>query len=250
MNDELYQKLTASRNYRWVCPSTVRRVLEECEGRYKKPRDLEKAVRERLHGVTSAFMTDAEFKSALALARAGDWESLLSLHASTRERLPLARMDAAYAEIFAHTGAPGSVLDLACGLNPAYLAARHPAARIAGADVSGQCVEVLHALGIAGVALADLLDADAVPDERFQMALMLKLLPLLERQRAGAADELLRRVQAEFLVISFPTRTLGGRDVGMERHYSEWMEAHLPAGRAVAARIVGENELFYILKEN
>ena len=113
MNDELYQKLTTSRKYRWVCPSTVRRVLEECEGRYKKPRDLEKAVRERLHGVTSAFMTDAEFKSALALARAGDWESLLSLHASTRERLPLARMDAAYVEIFAHTGAPGSVLDLA-----------------------------------------------------------------------------------------------------------------------------------------
>ena len=127
---------------------------------------------------------------------------------------------------------------------------RHPAARIAGADVSGQCVEVLHALGISDVALADLLDADAVPDERFQMALMLKLLPLLERQRAGAADVLLRRVRAEFLVISFPTRTLGGRDVGMERHYSEWMEAHLPAGRAVAARIVGENELFYILKEN
>ena len=59
MNDELYQKLTASRKYRWVCPSTVRRVLEECEGRYKKPKDLEKAVRERLHGVTSAFMTDA-----------------------------------------------------------------------------------------------------------------------------------------------------------------------------------------------
>ena len=119
MNDELYQKLTTSRKYRWVCPSTVRRVLEECEGRYKKPKDLEQAVRERLHGVTSAFMTDAEFKSALALARNGDWESLLSLHASTRERLPLARMDAAYAEIFAHTGAPGSVLELACGLNPA-----------------------------------------------------------------------------------------------------------------------------------
>ena len=36
----------------------------------------------------------------------------------------------------------------------------------------------------------------------------------------------------------------------MERHYSEWMEAHLPVGRAVAARIVGGNELFYILKEN
>ena len=30
MNDELYQKLTTSRKYRWVCPSTVRRVLEEC----------------------------------------------------------------------------------------------------------------------------------------------------------------------------------------------------------------------------
>lgn len=250
MNDELYQKLIASRKYRWVCPSTVRRVLDECQGRYKKPKELEKAVRERLHGVTSAFMTDSEFRSALELARAGDWEALLRLHASTRERLPLSRMDETYAQIFARTGAPERVLDLACGLNPAYLAGRYPGARIVGADISGQCVEVLHALGIDGAALADLLDADAVPDERFQMALMLKLLPLLERQRPGAADELLNRIQADFLVISFPTRTLGGRDVGMEKHYSEWMEAHLPENRSVDARILSENELFYILKEN
>ena len=41
---------------------------------------------------------------------------------------------------------------------------------------------------------------------------------------------------------------LGGRNVGMEKHYSEWMEAHVPENRAIAARLTGENELFYVLK--
>lgn len=56
------------------------------------------------------------------------------------------------------------------------------------------------------------------------------------------------RVNAEWIVASFPTRSLGGRNVGMEKHYSEWMEAHVPENRAIAARLTSENELFYVLK--
>ena len=51
----LFEKLSSNRKYSDVCPDAVRRVISECEGRYRKPKDLEKAVRERLHGVTSAF---------------------------------------------------------------------------------------------------------------------------------------------------------------------------------------------------
>ena len=57
-------------------------------------------------------------------------------------------------------------------------------------------------------------------------------------------------IDADYLVVSFPTRTLGGRNVGMEAHYSDWMDSHLPESRTIAARFVADNELFYILKEN
>ena len=72
------------------------------------------------------------------------------------------------------------------------------------------------------------------------------------RQSVGAAMETLNyhpNANARALAVSFPTRTLGGRDVGMERHYAEWMEARVPEGFAIAGRFADGNELFYILKE-
>ena len=79
------------------------------------------------------------------------------------------------------------------------------------------------------------------------MALLLKLLPLLERQRSGAALEAMGAVDAEYLVVSFPTRTLGGRGVGMAAHYGAWMAEHMPPNRRVADSFETGSELFYIL---
>ena len=242
MNEEMLAKLASNKKYGDVHPDAVRRAIAECEGRYKKAKDLEKAVRERLHGITSAF-------NGLDRARpSDDLEALLSRHASTKERLPLARMDALYDRIFEITGAPKGILDLACGLNPLYLLRRH-SCPVTGVDVSRSCIELLGTEPNFTGRWADLLCADAVPGERFHIALLFKILPLLERQRPGAASELMKRADAEYLVISFPTRTLGGRNVGMEENYSEWMEAHIPRDRRVAGRFTDDNELFYILKE-
>ena len=106
------QKLSASKKYAGVCPDTLARVLTESFQRYKKPKEAEKAAREKLHGITGAFMTQEESRGAekaLAVWTPGDDAALtdvLSQHASTRERLPLAAMDALYARLFAMTGRP------------------------------------------------------------------------------------------------------------------------------------------------
>ena len=242
MNDELLNKLSSNKKYGDVHPDAIRRAIQECEGRYKKSKDLEKAVREQLHGITSAFN---DLKRA---DPSDDLESLLSRHASTKERLPLERMDALYARIFETTREPESILDLACGLNPLYLL-RRESCPVTGVDVSRSCIELLSAApGFTG-RWVDLLSDGAVPRERFHVALLFKILPLLERQRSGSAMELMEQIDAEYLVVSFPTRTLGGRNVGMEKNYSAWMEAHVPGNRAIADRFTDENELFYILKE-
>lgn len=260
MNDPMLEKLLRSKKYQDVCPDAVRRVWADCCARYKKPRDAERAAREALHGVTGAFLTPEEARRCADALREwaeggrkdADLERALEKHASTRERLPLSRMDALYEKIFAIAGRPESVLDLACGLNPVYLCAR--GFRAVGLDVSGQSAALVNACAErcgapVRAVCADLLREDAIPEERFDMALLFKALPLLERQRAGSAAAVMSRANAQTLAVSFPTRTLGGRDVGMERHYSEWMEARVPEGFAIAGRFVDENELFYILKE-
>lgn len=246
MND-LCEKLLSSKKYRDVCPDTICRIVAECVPKYKREKDVEAAARERLHGITAAFMTDAEYRRALRLAEEHDFEALLACHASTRERLPIAVMDALYEKIFAVTGVPETLADLACGLNPAYLRWKYPQIRVTGADVSGQCVRILQSLDV-DAHLSDLLCA--VPDGRFDAALLFKVLPLLERQKTGAADDVLQSVNAKSVVVSFPTRSLSGRNVGMEENYSRWMDAHIPENRTVAGRFTTENELFYILKEN
>jgi 16S rRNA (guanine(1405)-N(7))-methyltransferase len=146
MSDTLFDKLSSNKKYSDVCPDTIRRAIAECEGRYKKAKDMEKAVREKLHGITSAFNdASGEISRTVASLEYGDEDGLehvLKMHASTRERLPLSAMDAMYAQIFAATGKPQSVLDLACGLNPVYLVYRMQEDRfpIVGVDVSRSCV--------------------------------------------------------------------------------------------------------------
>lgn len=261
MNRDYPDKLLQSKKYRDVCPDTVRRIWAECAAKYKKPKDADKAAREALHGITGAFLTPAEASEcawAMQAWHAGghtdaQLENILNKHASTRERLPLEAMDALYARIFEVTGRPGRVLDLACGINPIYLSARGIAAT--GVDISAGAVNLINAFGETcgapvNALCADLLCGDAIPPERYDLCLMFKVLPLLERQRAGAAMAVMEAVYAAYLVVSFPTRTLGGRNVGMAAHYAEWMACHLPGGRAVAARFETDNELFYILKES
>ena len=255
MNNDLFDKLSSNKKYSDVCPDTIRRVISECEGRYKKPKDMEKAVREKLHGITSAFNDlGGDVQREVYALEFGDDEALTAIlkrHASTRERLPLASMDALYARIFEVTGKPDRILDLACGLNPIYLLHRFDC-DVVGVDISRSCVELIdedaleNSRGIWG----DLLCENAIPSERFHIALLFKILPLLERQKSGSAMDVMNRIDAQYLVVSFPTRTLGGRNVGMEDNYSAWMEAHMPETREVAARFTTENELYYVLKEN
>ncbi len=91
-----------------------------------KDRELEKIVRQKLHNIVAPYLEELDYRSALtdlAAIKKHDDQSLreycariLSAHASTKERIPI--MSEFYTRIFEHTGVPGSILDLACGLNP------------------------------------------------------------------------------------------------------------------------------------
>ena len=247
MHDPLFERLAASKKYRDVCPDTIERILTECRAKYRREKEIDKAAREKLHGITAAFMTDAEYRRAMEIARQdGDLAELMNCHASTRERLPLEDADSVYAHLL---DAPcTSVLDLACGLNPAYLQNRYPEMRVTGVDISGQCVRVLRALGV-DARLGDLLSEDAIPQARYSVALLFKILPLLDRQSAGSARRILESVNADKLICSFPTRSLSGRNVGMAAHYAAWMRDQLPEKWQIERTVETDNELYYVLKE-
>lgn len=245
-------EVIVSKKYRDICPDTVRRVFETERAKYKSPKEADKAVRTRLHQMTGAFMTADEMKQADKLLRAyqeGDEEAFqktLRLHSSTRERTEGAK--ALYDRILTAVGRPNKVLDLACGMNPLILG--HMGLAVRGVDISGGCVRLVNEWArICGWDVhAECRDLLCEPEmETADIALMMKLLPVLEQQKKGASMELIRSVPAEKLCVTFPVKTLGGRKIGMEEHYSQWFESIISGKMDIIDRFVEADELCYIV---
>ena len=248
MIEAILEKLQSTKKYADVCPATLRRVAGEAAARYKKPKDAEKAAKEALHGITGAFMDSAMLGRARKLLDEGDIEGALKLHSSTRERMPL---DAFYDELFRITGRPAAVLDIACGMNPVFLGSI--GIKTTGIDISGAQIAMMNAWAAdrnipIECHTGDALCADFIPEGSWELALIMKLLPVLENQCKGSAQMLLERLSVPQIVATFPTRTLGGRKIGMEKHYTEWFESIIPANYSVFSRYVFADELIYVLK--
>ncbi|NLG24905.1 MAG: 16S rRNA (guanine(1405)-N(7))-methyltransferase RmtF [Clostridiales bacterium] len=244
-----------NKKYRDLSPDAVERVYARERANRRGEKEADKAARAALHAMSGAYLPVDSLPRArrcMAAWLAGDRGALaeaLRLHASTRERMGIAEQ--LYGAIFAACGGrPASILDLACGFNPLYLGNLGHAVR--GVDVHGGAAALVNDWAAAAgwdvrVGCGDLLSGGPLPV--CELALMMKLMPLLEAERKGSAMELLSRVPAKKIAVSFPTRTLGGRGVGMERHYGQWFEQNLPPGRQIVDRIALPGELTYVVEE-
>ncbi len=245
--------IAISKKYKDVCPETVQRVYETERAKYKSEKEADKAAKAHLHQITGAFMTPEELKQAdklLAAYKEGDegaFHKTLRLHSSTRERLD--GCEALYARILKAAGQPKRILDLACGLNPLILGEMGLSVR--GMDISGGCVRLINEWArVRGWDVhAECQDLLCGPEmEKADMALMMKLLPVLEQQRKGSAMALVLSVPADTVCVTFPMKTLGGRKVGMEQHYTEWFEGNLPGEFEIIERFVEADELCYLAR--
>jgi len=98
-------------------------------------------------------------------------------------------------------------------------------------------------------ACADL--AVETPTEKVDLALMCKLVPVLEAQLPGRGFELARETNAKFLAITYPLKSLGGREKGMGKNYAAQFENACASGllgdyKLIANAEVG-SELVYLL---
>lgn len=236
--------IAASRKYRHVAPAVIERVVREAANSAGNNADLLDRAKRRLHQAFAAFVTDAELKRAGRildeLNRSEDVvasletaaRSLLSLHASTRER---ATGDADfYAALWRITGIPSTLLDLGCGFHPFALPwmGLSKSTRYVALDLDRRLLDLvgrfLARAGQPATTIACDLAAE-LPTGSADVALALKLLPTLERQGDGAALRFLDRVPARFVVVSFPTRSLGHHERGMDENYRRFFDSLLAA---------------------
>ena len=269
-----------TKKYAAVYPPLIERL--QGEESHKKGPDSIKAVKTKLHQLYGAYTQDNAHKKARtlldelektaqsAVLGSGDEspagcgaephglnvfsQKILNLHASTKERL------AHYAEfydfILQHTGPVESVLDIGCGYNP-FSIPLIPATLKAyyAYDIDTKVADLLNRffvfMNMPPLAqCADL--AVYVPEDVADIALMCKLVPVLEAQAPGSGYRLAREVNTKYLLITYPLKSLGGREKGMTRHYAAAFEKALTDGELGRFMLIGQeqvgHEMLYLLK--
>lgn len=231
--DEVVRELRQSSKYAGLCEPTLARIAQWSLVRHAKPRDAVKAAKRKLHQVFGAYLDPGavamaerrvdelgEAPDARALQQAA--RDILRHHASSRERLD--GLEAFYDALWQSTGAPSHVLDVACGFSPFALPFMELPAdcRYDAIDIDIRLMAVADRFRAltgqpgrirAGDALAD------PPIGAVDVVLALKTLPCLDQQETGASARLLGQLQARVIVVSYPVRSLGGRDKGMAATY-------------------------------
>lgn len=257
--DRLREAVLQAKNYRDMGEETVGRLCAAAAPKYDKLAQAVKAVKTQLHTSHGAFFPPGCHREAARLLRE-EGETLrqggeaareltlrlLSLHPSSRERLPeLGRLAEFLAPV---TERAGELLDLGCGFWPMALPLLPRGERLfyRAGDVDRATVALLNRYFSLGVCRGEALLTDAagkLPEA--DAAFLFKLLPVLEQQERGFSRRLLERLPAGEAVISFPIKSLSGREKGMEQFYTQWFGEALPEGWEVLRREIIGSELFY-----
>ena len=251
----------SSRKYRSIAPALVASIAAAELGKGRSQKEAIKATKNQLHQSAAVYQGERmEYDRWLAemgevwpdeTARRLHLRRLMTFHTSTNERLTF--LDDFYARIFALLPPIHSVLDIACGLNPLALAWMPLAADASYlavdifADQVGFLNGFFHLAGIAGQAETRDVLTDC-PAEPVDLALVLKTIPCLEQMEKNAGAALLSQIQARHLVVSFPMRSLGGRQKGMEATYATHFAKLTDGWQARITRLDFANELVFVVE--
>ena len=260
--ESIVRDIAQSKKYRGVGISeqTIRDiVLTELE-RQPNPKTAIQSARKKLHEVIALYLGDPDYDTAkqqiTAAYESGDADTvkrmcidLMREHDSTRERLEL--LDDFYPRIFAVTGRPAVLLDIACGLNPLALPWMDlpPDARYYAYDIHQQRVEFLnHFFARQGVGGAAIMQDILVnpPHETGDVALLLKELHRMEKRRRGIVLPLLDVLSVRWIVLSSPTRSRTGRHT-VKDAYRRQVHALVAERPWTITEIEFTNELVYCL---
>ena len=225
--EKIVQQILSSRKYRGlgIPEATLLDLIAQEEGRGRSAKELEQVVREKLHNIVAGYLGDPDYPGArtdLEAAFAADdpgavkaaCRALLDVHASTHERLPA--MDEFYQRIFAITGVPQVVMDLACGLHPFGLPWMNlpRGGQYYAYDLNQPRIELInHFFRLASYPeLAFHQDILVDPPQiRADAAFFFKEAHRFEQRQRGCNRAFWQAIPARWLVVSLPASSLTGR---------------------------------------
>ena len=243
--DELVSAVAAGTAYQQIDRSLIQSIAKQELKKGRSFKETIRAVRSRLHQAGGAFQGSGinyqswkeELSRCSSLVKDPGLRDfcrkMMRCHASTRERLP--DMEEFYRQTLSPVGQIHSLLDLACGLNPLSMPWLDlaPGAVIYTCDIYADLAAFLNDFfrhtGLNG--RADVCDLTSTqPTQPVQLALLLKSIPCLEQLDKNCVPQLLDSVIAEYMLVTYPAHSLGGRSKGMPKNYEKHFE-ELTGGR-------------------
>lgn len=232
--DQLVEAVRKSRKYEQVCGTFVRSIGSRELMKQRQLGAAIKATKSKLHQVGGAYLSRrmdyatwlAEIETAFGAGNREDFlrtcARIMSCHSSTRERVEI--LDRFYATALGQLPPIHSILDVACGLHPLSIPWMPLAedATYHAYDIYEDMMVFLNGfmalIGVPGGAQTRDVIVDC-PTAQADLALVLKSIPCLEQVSEGSGYGLLDRLNARYLLVSFPVSSLGGRKKGMAANY-------------------------------
>ncbi|MBW2990449.1 hypothetical protein KY348_01960 [Candidatus Woesearchaeota archaeon] len=233
--------------------------------RSKEHKELIKKIRAELREVYGVFILRGYDKLPKLLKELRknpsieNHNKILALHKSTKERLPYYAL--VYKKIFEITGKPNRIIDLACGLNPfsyPYVANLGCEPEYLACDLADKDLEYIkeyfRIMGIKGstkkinLIKSNLFDVKKLKEveNQYALVLLLKTLDSLETVKRNVSKQILESIKAEFIVVSFSTKSLGGKKA-IHKDRRAWFE-RLARNQGYQVNIFEiPGEIFYIL---
>jgi 16S rRNA (guanine(1405)-N(7))-methyltransferase len=258
--------IQASKKYQRIDPHLIEKLALQSLQRYPTYKLALKATKTKLHQVGTIYQNDNmpyvdwfhQLEQAHLAADEAQFkkisQSIMQQHVSTRERLPI--QTSFYEQIFAHLPPIHSILDVACGLNPLNLPwmplpAGTPITYYASdifSDMLTFLNKVFRLRGIQGHAtLCDL--TQQVPQQTADVAFILKTIPCLEQVHKNIGADLLGTLRTQHLVVSYPTKSISKKDVGMSDFYADQFHNLVKHTAWQTTRLDFENELVFIVNK-
>jgi 16S rRNA (guanine(1405)-N(7))-methyltransferase len=262
--NQLVSEVQGSAKYRDISLDLIKIVAAQELAKRRTLKEAVKATKNKLHQVSGAYLDPREnyvaWQQELSEGQvSGEPERvkqtckrIMSHHASTRERLSI--LEQFYSTLLAELPPLQSVLDLACGLNPlacpwfphveeiTYYACDIYRPMI---EFLNAAMEIMHIKGHAEV--QDILQS--CPSQKVDLALLLKTIPCLEQIDKQASARLLRTINADYMIVSFPAHSLGGRNKGMMTNYEAHFYQLVEGEQWEIRKVEFASELVFVIKK-
>lgn len=230
----LVEAVLASSKYKFVDIDFIKYIGTQELSKQRNLKEAIKATKNKLHQVGGAYQTSTPHYSLwldeLKFAkRSGDQKHfretchwIMQNHSSTRERLPI--LEQFYSTIFAQLPTINSIIDIACGLHPLAIPWMPVGEHVEyfAYDIYEDMIAFLNgSLSLMPVqGYAEVLDViHSCPTQKVDVAFILKAIPCLEQVDKSTGLHLLESINADYLVVSFPAQSLGGKNKGMVPNY-------------------------------